>query len=74
MLSDANTARKISDLMLGIFYRIDESVAEIKGICPPDEAAAYQKAAGRVACAVVMDVLEPLYDKHPMLKPNNWDE
>jgi hypothetical protein len=43
-------------------------------MCTPEEAAAYQKAAGRVARPIVMDVLEPLYDKHPALKPHNWDD
>ena len=59
--------------MLDLFRRIDDSVAMVKKSCPTEEAAAYQKAAGRVAGPIVMDVLEPLYDKNPSLKPHNWD-
>jgi hypothetical protein len=74
MISDANIAKQISDLMLELFRRIDESVAMVRKHCPAGEAAAYQKAAGRVAGPIVMDVLEPLYEKNPVLKPHNWDD
>lgn len=74
MISNANVAKQISDLMLDLFRRVDESVAVVRETCTPEETAAYQKAAGRVAGPIVIDVLEPLYDKHPALKPHNWDE
>jgi hypothetical protein len=74
MISNASVAKQISDLMLDLFRRMDESVAMVKETCLPDEAAAYQKAAGRVAGPIAMDVLEPLYAKHPALKPHNWDD
>jgi hypothetical protein len=34
---------------------------------------AYQTATGRIVGAILMDVLEPLYLRHPELKPANWD-
>jgi hypothetical protein len=34
---------------------------------------AYQTATGRIVGAILMDVLEPLYIRHPELKPTNWD-
>ena len=73
MISNVDVARQISELMLDLFRQIDESVAMVKKTCLPEEAAAYQKAVGRVAGPIVMDVLEPLYNKHPALKPHNWD-
>jgi hypothetical protein len=74
MISNSSTAKQISELMLDVFRRVDESVTSVKETCPPEEAAAYQKAVGKVAGPIVMDVLEPLYAKHPALKPSNWDE
>jgi len=73
MLSNSEVAKQVSELMLDIFRRVDQSVAMVKQTCPAEEAKAYSKAAGRVAGAVVMDVLEPLYDRNPALKPTNWD-
>jgi len=74
MITNSDTAARISELMLDVFRRVDESVVMVKDTCSPEEAAAYQKAVGRVAGAVVMDVLEPLYMTNPGLKPPNWDE
>ena len=74
MISNSDVAKQISDLMLDIFRRVDESVATVKTKCPLDEALVYKKAVGRVAGPIVMEVLEPLYAKHPSLKPSNWDD
>lgn len=74
MISEPKTAKQISELMLDIFRRIDESVLMVNETCRPEEAAVYKKAAGRVAGAAVMGVLEPLYEVNPDLKPPGWDD
>jgi hypothetical protein len=74
MITNAETAKKVSALMLDIFHRLDESIVTVRNNCSSEEAAAYQKAVGRVVGPIVMDVLEPLYEQHPTLKPHNWDE
>jgi len=74
MISNGNTAKQISELMLDVFRQVDESVDMVKATCSPEESAAYQKAVGRVAGSIVMDVLEPLYSQNPSLKPPNWNE
>jgi hypothetical protein len=74
MISNGDIAKQISDLMLDIFRRVDESVEMVKATCPVEEALVYNKAVGRVAGPIVMDVLEPLYASHPSLKPSNWDD
>jgi hypothetical protein len=67
------TIKQISELMLDLFHRIDESVDLVKQSCPPEEAAVYQKAAGRVAGPIVMDCPRTLYKTNPLLKAPNWD-
>jgi hypothetical protein len=74
MISNREIAQQISELMLDIFRRVDESVTMVKSTCQIEEAAAYSKAVGRIAGAIVMDVLEPLYEENPALKPHNWDD
>jgi hypothetical protein len=59
---------------MDIFVRVDESVAMVRVSRGEEEANAYSKAAGKVAGAVAMDVLEPLYQKNPNLKPSNWGD
>jgi hypothetical protein len=73
MISNPNIAREVSDLMRDVFHRIDESCQMVRSKCPPDEANAYLKSVGKVAGAIVLDVLEPLYKRNPSLKPDNWN-
>ena len=73
MLSNPDVARQISDLMMDIFTRVHESVEMVQETCGADEAGRYGKATAKLVGAVVMDVLEPLYEKNPSLKPSNWD-
>lgn len=74
MISDKNTAKQISELMLETFYRLDDSCETVSRLCTPDEAAAYRETVGRVLTPIVLDIMEPLYERHPELKPPHWDE
>jgi hypothetical protein len=42
MISDERIAKQISDLMLDLFRRVDESISLVKQACPQEEAAAYK--------------------------------
>ena len=72
MITNRQSAKQISELMLDIFNRIEQSVKSVKRDCPEDEAAKYLLAVGKVAAAIVLDVLEPLYKSNPDLKPPDW--
>jgi hypothetical protein len=74
VVSDPEVARKISELMLECFYRLDASCAMVKQCCPEEEAQAYAEAVERITAPLVLDVLEPLYERYPELKPPHWDE
>lgn len=74
MISNRQIAQQISKLMLDVFYRLEGSIHMVKDASSLEEAAAYEKAVGKVACRIVFDVLEPLYEKHPALRPPKWDE
>jgi hypothetical protein len=74
MISDAAIAKQVSELMLEIYCQLGESVQIVERSCSPEEYAAYNKAVGKVVARIVFDVVEPLYEKHPNLKPPGWDE
>jgi hypothetical protein len=74
MISDINIAKQISDMMTTVFSQITESISMVKENCTPEDAAAYKRALGRLLGAIVMDVLEPLYERNPALKPADWDD
>ena len=73
MIKNPDVARQISDLMNELFQRLYESTELVKSTCAPEEFAAYNRAVGRVVGPIVMDVMEPLYEENPGLKPANWD-
>jgi hypothetical protein len=69
MITDPSVAKRVSDLMLEIGDRVNESIAEIRTACPPDEFANYRRAAGAVMAEILLQVLNPLYRDHPSLRP-----
>ncbi len=74
MISNPEIAKQVSDSMLDLFNRLEGSLHTVKEKCSAEESAAYVKATTRIAAGIVMDVLEPLYNQHPALKPHNWDD
>ncbi len=73
MISDPKIAREVARLMLELSDRAQESMKAVEEKCSPEDFKAYKKAIGRVVCAIVFDVITPLYDEHPELKPPGWD-
>ena len=74
MIQDQELAREISDLMRDITARVDASVAFVQGRCPHTEFVAYRRCAGRIMGVILVEVLNPLYQQHPHLKPPGFDE
>jgi len=72
MMKNPQVAKQISQLMLDISDRINQSVASTGSECPAEEHAAYQRAAAKVLAAVQQEVLSPLYAEHPALRPAGW--
>jgi phytoene/squalene synthetase len=57
-----------------MFTRLSESCETVRGQCSEQEYKAYIKGTAGIAGSIVMDVMEPLYKKHPQLRPHNWDD
>jgi hypothetical protein len=69
MITDSNTARHVSALMLDISGRLAESESIVKETCSSQEDAVYRRAVGRILANILLEVLNPLYAEHPSLKP-----
>lgn len=74
MISDVQTATKIKELLLSISHQLEGSLEEVKRTCTADESRDYQTAVGRVIGKMLFEIIEPLYEKNPSLKPDGWDE
>jgi hypothetical protein len=74
MIIHPDAAKRVSEIMVDVFVRVDQSCSMVKETCSADEHAAYIHATSRVVGAIVLDVLQPLCKQHPELKPANWGD
>lgn len=69
MIKNEAVARQISELMLDIGGRLDQSVADVQESCSPDEFRVYRRAVGAVMAEILLEIMDPLYAEHPSIKP-----
>jgi hypothetical protein len=74
MIENPKVAKQISELMVDMFTQLCDSCQTVKEQCSSEEYAAYVKGTSKIAGGIVFGVMEPLYEKSPKLKPDNWDE
>jgi hypothetical protein len=74
MIENPSVAKQITELMMDMFTRLSDFCETVREHCSQQEYAAYIKSTSGIAGAIVLDVMEPLYRKHPHLKPKNWDD
>jgi hypothetical protein len=69
MIESAEVAMQINSLMLEYGQKLDASVRLVKERCTEDEFVAYRRAIGDVMGLMLLDIMNPLYARHPHLKP-----
>jgi len=69
MIHRHEIASQINSLMLEISNRVNESIRLVQAECSDEEFKAYRRAAGYILGYAYTDVLVPLYEHHPDLKP-----
>ena len=68
-------AQQISQEMVGIMGKLEALMHLVMDNCTEDEFKSFRTATGRVMGAIVLDVMNPLYEKNPEVKPEiYWDE
>jgi hypothetical protein len=73
MIRDALVAKQISDLMVEFQSRLDSSIVTVEEKCSSEEFDAYRRAVGKIMGEMLLEVLNPLYVEHPLLKPSQLD-
>jgi hypothetical protein len=63
----------VSKLLLDINGQMEESLASVEGGSSPDEFKAYRRCIGRLINSIFEEILEPIYVKHPALKPSGLE-
>jgi hypothetical protein len=73
-ISDPAVAVEADHALRNAFDTLGESLVRVRQRCNAEEAEAYSQKIGDIFYIIVFDLLEPLYEKHPQLKPANWDD
>jgi hypothetical protein len=74
MITNPEVAKQISETMKQMWEELCGCCELVRDSCSPEEYAAFIKATRNVGCGIVMDVMEPLYEANPSLKPSGWDD
>ena len=69
MIQNEEVARQISDLMVEFGRRLDASVALVRDRGTPEEFQVYRRAVGKIMADMLLEIMNPLYAKHPDVKP-----
>lgn len=69
MIQEKDVAKEISQLMIEYGSKLDASVAMVQKKCSAEEFSAYRKAVAQLMGTMLLDIMNPLYEAHPDLKP-----
>lgn len=69
MIGNDGVAKAVSDLMLEYSEKLNDSIILVMENCPEDEFKRYRLAAAKVLGEMLLEVMNPLYARHPELKP-----
>lgn len=69
MIKNIKSASDINVLMLELSDRLDESIRMVQETCGEEDFKIYRRAAGKIMGEILLEVLNPLYEEHPSLKP-----
>ena len=74
LIENPETAKYVSQFILSINDQLDESIRTVEKGTSPAEYKAYKRGVGYVLYEVFDKILEPLYLRHPSLKPPEWED
>lgn len=73
MIEREEIAADISQLLHRTFDSLGESIVRVNAGCSEAESSLYREKIGDIFYIIAFGILEPLYEKHPQLKPPDWD-
>ena len=70
MFKDKQVAREISQLMLDVGARLDESLAMVQAKGNADEFQQYKQVVASIMGEMLLEVMNPIFLRYPDLKPS----
>lgn len=72
MIKDPIVAAAVAQKLQEAFRQLDESAFDVRHGGTDDEVQRYLEAVGPICADVIFRLMEPLYQAHPELAPENW--
>ena len=69
MIDNEDVARQVSDLMVEYTHRLNASIALVRDRGSPEEFHVYRKAVAKIMTDMLLEIMNPLYARHPNLMP-----
>ncbi len=66
-------ASEIINLMVEFGSKLNHSITDIQDNCTEEEFNNYRKAVGKLMGNMLLDVMNPIFDEHPELKPDKLE-
>ena len=73
MLSDRAFSKDVVELLLDFSDKLEKTVVAVKRVAPDEEFLAYRNAVGIVLADVLTEFLNPIFRRHPDLKPKGFE-
>jgi hypothetical protein len=73
MIKSEQLAATLSAKLLDVFRELEGTIGLVADEAEED-LQCYRQAIGSVCGSLVLDVLGPLYEAHPQVKPASWNE
>ncbi len=66
-------ASEVVDLMIELGDKLNHSVSLVQSSCTENEFTVYRRAVANIMGSILLDVMNPIIDEHPDLKPNKLE-
>lgn len=70
VVMNKQTATEVNSLMAEFSLRLDTSVRLVQDTCPPEIFDEYRDAVGRLLGAMLIEIMNPIYQHYPELMPD----
>ena len=74
VIEDHDRAKEISTALTAAFDSIGSSLVLAREACNESQLKEYNRHVGDLFYIITFKLLEPLYQQHPELRPEDWDD
>lgn len=64
---------EVVDLMIEFGRKLNDSVSMVQDRCSQEELEHYRRAVGKIMGSMLLDIMNPIFDVYPELKPDELE-